>query len=429
MHDANHLTQNLADYTAALGRRGGKAPSLEPIQVLNDRRRALQAERDDLVHEQRQVSPEIAKLKKAGGDASELLTRVAEIKVGIKAKEDEARVVNEDLQKALLEIPNRPHPDCPEGGEDEGEICHTWGEAPTFEFEPRDHVAICDQTGLVSFGDQATRLAGSNFVVYMGQGARLQRGLINYFLDLHTTQHGYTEVGVPFVVNAKTMTGTGQLPKFEEDLYRLERDNLYLIPTAEVPVTNLWQDEIIPAEQLPVSYCAYTPCFRREAGAAGKMTRGLKRVHQFDKVELVRFCRPEDSDQEHQLLLTHAKTVLESLGLHYRVKELAAGDISFAAARCYDLEAWAPGSKEWLEVSSVSTFTDFQARRANIRFKDKKSAENKKPKAAFVHTLNGSGLALPRVVVALLETYQLADGRVRVPEALRAHMGGLEFLG
>tara|TARA_R110002072_G_scaffold1511_2_gene12406 strand:- start:1625 stop:2914 length:1290 start_codon:yes stop_codon:yes gene_type:complete len=429
MHDANHLTQNLDDYTAALARRGGKAPSLEPLTLLNDRRRALQAERDDLVHEQRQVSPEIAKLKKAGEDASALLARVAEIKEGIKAKEEEARGVNESLNAALLEIPNLPHAECPEGGEDEGEICHTWGEAPTFEFEPRDHVAICDQTGMVVFGEQATRLAGSNFVVYMGQGARLARGLINYFLDLHTSEHGYTEVSVPFVVNATTMTGTGQLPKFEEDLYRLERDDLYLIPTAEVPVTNLWQDEIIPAEELPLSYCAYTPCFRREAGSAGKMTRGLKRMHQFDKVEMVRFCRPEDSDREHQLLLGHAKTVLENLGLHYRVKELAAGDISFSAARCYDLEAWAPGSKEWLEVSSVSTFTDFQARRANIRYKAKKSADNKKPKAAFVHTLNGSGLALPRVIVAILETYQLADGRVRVPDALRGHMGGVEFLG
>lgn len=429
MHDANHLTQNLDDYAAALGRRGGKAPSLEPIKELNDRRRALQGERDDLVHEQRQVSPEIAKLKKAGEDATSLLARVAEIKEGIKAKEEEAREVKARLDAALLEIPNLPHAECPEGGEDEGTISDTWGEAPTFEFEPRDHVAICEQTGMVVFGDQATRLAGSNFVVYMGQGARLARGLINYFLDLHTSEHGYTEVSVPFVVNATTMTGTGQLPKFEEDLYRLERDGLYLIPTAEVPVTNLWQDEIIPADQLPLSYCAYTPCFRREAGAAGKMTRGLKRMHQFDKVELVRFCRPEDSDQEHQLLLGHAKTVLENLGLHYRVKELAAGDISFSAARCYDLEAWAPGSKEWLEVSSVSTFTDFQARRANIRFKEKKSAENKKPKAAFVHTLNGSGLALPRVIVAILETYQLADGRVRVPDALRGHMGGIEFLG
>lgn len=428
MLDANHLTDNLADYEARLARRGA-APDLAPIQALNERRKELQAERDAQVHEQRQIGPEIAKLKKSGGDASALTARSTALKEEIKEKEVEARQVKADLDAALLEIPNPPHPECPDGGEDDGEIRHTWGEAPSFEFEPRDHIAICEATGLVVFGEQATRLAGASFVVYMGQGARLARGLINFFLDLHTQEHGYTEVSVPFLVNGKTMTGTGQLPKFKEDLYCLEKDDLYLIPTAEVPVTNLWQDEVIPAEDLPLSYCAYTPCFRREAGAAGKMNRGLKRLHQFDKVELVRFCRAEESEAEHQRLLGHAQAVLEALGLHYRVKELAAGDISFSAARCYDLEAWAPGSKEWLEVSSVSTFTDFQARRANIRCKSKPGPEGQKAKTSFVHTLNGSGLALPRVIVTLLETYQQADGRVRVPEILRPYLGGAELLG
>jgi len=427
--DVNALTQDLAGNAAKLARRKGGEVDLAAINELNERRRALQKERDDLVHEQRELGPRIGAAKAKGEDASELFERSGQLKSQVKDLEVAAREVKEELDQKLLLVPNLPHPEAPEGGEDEGEIRDTWGEPKSFDFEPKDHVAICDETGLVDLGEGATRLAGKSFVVYRGQGARLTRALINFFLDLHTSEHGYTEVSVPFVVNRTTMTGTGQLPKFEDDLYRIDKDDLFLIPTAEVPVTNLHQDEILPGEELPISYCAYTPCFRREAGAAGKLTRGLKRLHQFDKVELVRFVRPEESDAEHQRLLGHARKPLELLGLHYRVKELAAGDIGFSAARCYDLEVHAPGSDEWLEVSSCSTFTDFQARRANIRFKDKKGPDGKKPKTAFVHTLNASGLALPRVFVALLETYQRADGKVDVPEVLRPYLGGLETLG
>ena len=325
-------------------------------------------------------------------------------------------------------IPNLPHPEAPLGGEADGVIRRTEGQPPSFDFEPKDHVALCDATGLVEFGPPATRLAKSSFVLFMGQGARLVRGLINFFLDLHTTEHGYTEVAPPFLVNQTTLTGTGQLPKFEEDMFTV-CDGLYLIPTAEVPLTNIHQGEILAGKDLPIRYCAYSPCFRREAGSAGKMTRGLKRLHQFDKVELVRFVHPDRSDAEHQLLLGHCEEPLKRLGLHYRIKELASGDLGFSAARCYDIETWAPGSKEWLEVSSVSVFTDYQARRAGIRFKDAPEPGQKKGKTRFVHTLNGSGLALPRVIVTLLETYQRPDGTIRVPDALRPYMGGLEVLG
>jgi seryl-tRNA synthetase len=429
MLDRNALTADLEGYAARLARRKGGDLDLQPVGELNERRKTLQKERDELVHEQRGLGPEIGKRKKAGEDCAELQERSGEIKKAIKAKEESSRQVEAELEALLLVIPNLPHAECPEGGEADGVITEVCGEKPSFDFEPQDHVAICDATGLVELGETATRLAGKSFVVYMGQGARLARALINFFLDLHTTEHDYTEVSVPFLVNRTTITGTGQLPKFEDDLYRIESDDLFLIPTAEVPVTNLFQDTIIAGDQLPMGYCAYTPCFRREAGAAGKLTRGLKRLHQFDKVELVRFVRPEESDAEHQRLLGHARTPLDRLGLHYRIKELAAGDIGFAAARCYDIEAYAPGSDEWLEVSSCSTFTDFQARRAKIRFKDKVGVDGGKPKKGHVHTLNASGLALPRVIVALLETNQRADGKIDVPAVLRPYLGGAETLG
>lgn len=429
MLDVNLLTEDLEGVAARLATRTKADLGLEAIRDLNTRRKRLQKERDDLVHEARELGPQVAQKKKAGEDASALLARTQAIKERQKELEAEARQVEADLEARLLLLPNLPHPDAPVGGEDDFRIVREWGAAPTFDFTPKDHVALVEALKLAELGERATRLARSSFVVWTGAGARLTRGLINFFLDLHTTEHGYVEVSPPFLVNARTATGTGQLPKFKDELFTVTADDLYLVPTAEVPVTNLHQEEIIPGEQLPLAYCAYTPCFRREAGAAGKMTKGLKRLHQFDKVELVRFCRPEASDQEHQTLLGHAEACLQRLGLRYRVKELATGDTGNGAARCYDLEAWAPGSREWLEVSSVSTFTDYQARRANIRFKDKPSAEHPKPKTAFVHTLNGSGLALPRVVVALLETYQRADGKVTVPEALRGHLGGLEALG
>lgn len=429
MLDVNLVTDDLDGVAKRLALRTKGDLGLDAIRALNTTRKRLQKERDDLVHESRELGPQVAAKKKAGEDATELLARTQAIKERQKELEAEQRKVEEALRDRLLLLPNLPHPDAPVGGEDDYALTREWGAEPAFDFAPRDHVAICELTKVAELGERATKLARSSFVVWTGQGARLCRALINFFLDLHTTAHGYTEVSPPFLVNEKTATGTGQLPKFKDELFTITADNLYLVPTAEVPLTNLHQEEIIPGEELPVAYCAYTPCFRREAGAAGKMTKGLKRLHQFDKVELVRFCRPEDSDREHQVLLGHAEACLRRLGLRYRIKDLATGDMGNGAARCFDLEAWAPGAKEWLEVSSVSTFTDYQARRANIRYKDKASAEHPRPKTSFVHTLNGSGLALPRVVVAILETYQRPDGKVTVPDALRPYMGGLEVIG
>ncbi|MEZ6188618.1 MAG: serine--tRNA ligase [Planctomycetota bacterium] len=426
MLDKNDLTEHVEDYQTRLATRDSSL-SLDEVVALNARRKELQKQRDDLVHEARGIGPQIAQAKQQGEDASALLERSTAIKEQQKELEQALKQAEDELDQKLLLIPNLPHPEAPLGGEDDGVIRRTEGTAPSFAFEPKDHVALCEATGMVELGQRATKLTKSSFVVFMDQGARLVRALINFFLDLHTTDHGYTEVCPPFLVNETTLTGTGQLPKFAEDMFTV-CDGLFLIPTAEVPLTNLHQDEILAAKDLPLSYCAYTPCFRREAGSAGKMTRGLKRLHQFDKVELVRFVRPEESDAEHQLLLSHCEEPLKRLGLHYRIKELATGDIGFSAARCFDIEAWAPGSKEWLEVSSVSVFTDYQARRAKIRFKDAPAPGQKKGKTQFVHTLNGSGLALPRVIVTLLETYQQEDGTIRVPEALVPYVG-LEVLG
>ena len=428
MLDMNELTQDLDRFAAQLARRRMGNLDLQGVREVNERRKRLQKEYDDLKHEQGTLGPQIAQKKKAGEDATELTARSTALKEKMKAADDGLKAAEEELRQRLLQIPNLPHPDAPDGGEADGVVRRTWGQAPSFAFPPKDHVALVEALRIVEVGERATRLSGASFIVLRGQGARLQRALIDFFLDLHARQHGYTEISPPFVVNERTLTGTGQLPKFREELYAIGQDGLFLIPTAEVPVTNLHQDEVLEGEELPFGYCAYSPCFRREAGAAGKMTRGMKRLHQFDKVELVRFCRPEESDAQHQLLLGHCEEPLRRLGLHYRVKELAAGDTGFSAARCYDLEAWSPGGKEWLEVSSVSTFTDYQARRANIRFKDNPGAEQKKPKTRFVHTLNGSGLALPRVMICLLETYQQADGTVKLPEVLHPYMGGVEVL-
>jgi seryl-tRNA synthetase len=429
MLDVNDVTDRFDETAARLALRNVGKPELEAIREQNLARKRMQKERDDLVFEARELGPSIAKAKKAGEEPTELLARSTAIKERQKVLEAELRDAEAGLRDKLLMVPNLPHAKAPVGGEEDFRIVREWGETPAFDFAALDHLALCTKGGFAEVGERATKLAGTSFVVWMGQGAKLCRALINYFLDVHTTEHGYTEVSPPLLVNEKTITGTGQLPKFKEELYTVGADGLYLVPTAEVPVTNLHQDEVLDAERLPVSYCAYTPCFRREAGAAGRLNRGLRRLHQFDKVELVRFCRPEESDAEHEKLLRHATTLLERLGLRYRVKELATGDTGFAAARCYDLETYTPVGKEWLEVSSVSTFTDYQARRANIRFKDKPTADKKKPGTGFVHTLNGSGLALPRIVITLLETYQRKDGKVTIPAVLRPYFAGAETIG
>ncbi|HEV3051795.1 MAG TPA: serine--tRNA ligase, partial [Longimicrobium sp.] len=329
------------------------------------------------------------------------------------------REVEGESDDILLRIPNLPDPSLPLGGEEANAVVRTWGEPRSFAFTPRPHWEIAAELGILDLAAGA-KVAGSGFPVYKGMGARLQRALINFFLDLHTREHGYTEVEPPFVVTRESMQGTGQYPKFVEDgdAYFLPEDGLYLIPTSEVPVTNLHRDELLDAGQLPITYTAYSPCFRREAGSAGKDTRGLLRVHQFDKVEMVRFERPEDSDAALETLTGHAERVLQLLGLPYRALLLASGDVGFSARKTVDLEVWAPGVDKWLEVSSASNFGDFQARRANIRYRPEAGA-----KPEFVHTLNASGVALPRTVVALLENGQQEDGSVVIPEPLRPYLG------
>ncbi len=392
---------------------------IDAIAALDTRHRELRTERDKLRNEQTTKSKQIPQAKKNGEDIAPIIEEMNHLKTRVQELEDEAKELNATIQNELLYIPNLPSDTTPIGHAEEDNVeIKKWGEQRSFEFQPKPHWDVCTDLGIVDF-ERATKISGSGFGLYMGDGARLERALINYMLDLHAQDHGYLEVFPPFVVNRDTMTGTGQLPKMEDDMYRLEADDLFLIPTAEVPVTNIHRDEILNAEDLPVLYQAYTPCFRREAGAAGRDTRGLIRVHQFDKVEMVKFVTPETSYDELETLLENAEDVLQSLGLNYRVLELCSGDISFAAAKCYDIELWAPGLELWLEVSSCSNFEDFQARRMNIRYR---SADRKGTQ--YIHTLNGSGVALARLFIAIVENYQQEDGSIALPEALQPYMGG-----
>ncbi len=384
-------------------------------------RRDLLTQVEALKSERNATSKQIGLLRKQGEDTSQIQAQVRDMGKTIAQLDEALRAVDSDLQAAMLMLPNLPGATTPIGSDESANVPgRTWGTPQTFDFEPKSHVEIGETLGLFDF-PRAARLSGAGFPMLMGKGAKLQRALIQFMLDMHTEKHGYTEVLPPFVVNDDAMTGTGQLPKMFDDMYRVPIDGLWLIPTAEVPVTNIYREEILD-QPLPVCMTAYTPCFRREAGAAGKMTRGLLRVHQFDKVEMVKLVEPETSYDELEKLVGNAEAVLQALGLHYRLLELCSGDISFAAAKCYDIELWAPGQNDWLEVSSCSNFEDFQARRANIRYRDADG------KAQFVHTLNGSGVALPRLVVAILENYQQADGTVAVPEVLQPYMGGLTVI-
>ncbi|MBN1517789.1 serine--tRNA ligase [Candidatus Sumerlaeota bacterium] len=368
-----------------------------------------------------ETSKQIGAKIKAGEDAEPVKEQMRILGDEIKAGDDRLREIDAELDGLLLNIPNLPHESVPVGGEADFRVERDWGEKPQLSFEPKQHDELAKTLGLLEL-ERASKITGSNWPCFRGKGARLVRALLNMMLDMHVDQHGMTEIYPPFVVNRQTMTGTGQLPKFEEDLYRCDapgenRENdLFLIPTAEVPVTNLHSGEILSADELPINYCAFTPCFRREAGSYGKETRGLTRVHQFDKVEMVKFVDPKTSYDELERLLACAEDVLQALGLHYRVITLASGDLGFSAAKCYDIEVWAPGAGRYLECSSCSNFEDFQARRANIRFR-----REAKAKPEFVHTLNASGLALPRTIIALMETYQQAGGTIRVPEALRQY--------
>jgi seryl-tRNA synthetase len=374
-------------------------------------------------HEKRLASDEVGKLKREKKSADALLKKLG----SVSQKEDElsAKVsgLEAEIRKQLLLIPNVPDASVPAGPDSKSnKIVRSWGEPRRFPFGPRNHLELAQSLGLIDF-ERATKIAGSHFVLFTGMGARLERALINFMLELHTKEHGYTEMWPPLLVNRATMTGTGQLPKFEEDMYRLKDDDLFLVPTAEVPVTNILAGEILEEKTLPRNYTAYTACFRREAGSYGKETKGLVRVHQFDKVELVKFVTPETSFDELEKLLQNAERVLQLLELSYRVVALSTGDLGFASCKTYDLEAQAPGADSWLEVSSCSNFSDFQARRANIRYRESQSK-----RVRFVHTLNGSGVALARTVIALLEQHQNADGSVAIPKALRPFLDGLTTL-
>lgn len=419
MLDVRRFRHEPQEVKRALARRGDpQLPAfVDEVQTLDEARRAALNEVNDLKAQRNEASKKIGELKRTGGDADDLIAamrtlgdRISELDEAVKA--NEARV-----EEILLSVPNIPLDEVPEGGEDANVVVSTWGEPATFDFAPKAHWDLGESLGILDLARGAT-LSGSGFPVLRGAGARLQRGLINYFLDVHTTENGYQELRVPYLVTRETLQGTGQLPKFADESYQSERDDLWLIPTAEVPVTNLHRGEILTAADMPVRYTAYSPCFRREAGAAGKDTRGLLRVHQFDKVELVRYEAPERSREALEELTREAETLLERLGLHYRRLLLATGDLGFSSAMTYDLEVWSPGVGKWLEVSSCSVFTDYQARRGNIRFR---RAQAEKPE--FVHTLNGSALALPRVMAALLETYQQADGSVELPDVLRPYAG------
>ena len=419
MIDVKQLRQEPAGVREALLRRGDPAlhDALAEALELDRRWRQVVTESEALRAERNTQTEAVARKKRAKEPADDLLAALKTSAERAKQLDADARRLEEELHQAVLRIPNLPHPEIPTGGVEANRVVRTWGAPPEFGFAPRPHWELGEALGILDIG-RGSKISGSGFPVFMGAGARLVRALANFMLDLHTREHGYTEVAPPFLVNRATLTGTGQLPKFEEDLYHAAHDDLFLIPTAEVPVTNLHRDEILEGASLPRCYVAFTPCFRREAGAAGKDTRGLLRVHQFDKVELVRLTRPEASEEEHQLLTGHAEAVLQRLGLPYRVLELASGDTGFSAARTYDLEVWSAGVGAWLECSSASTFTDFQARRANLRFRPAPGA-----KPEFVHTLNASGVAFARTIAALLENNQSADGSVGIPEALRPYLG------
>lgn len=401
----------------------GEDYPIEEILVLDEKRRALIQRVESLRHIRREKSEFIGKLKKEGKE-EEAKLYADEVKVlgeELKKLEEELRGVEETLHQKLLLIPNLPHESVPIGKDaSENVVVKIWGEPPQFSFQPRPHWEIGEILGILDF-ERAAKITGSRFVVYLNEGALLERALINFMLDLHVKKHGYKEVLPPFIVNETSLIGTAQLPKFKEDLFKLDGWNYYLVPTAEVPVTNLHKDEILLEEVLPLYYTAYTPCFRSEAGSHGRDTRGIVRQHQFNKVELVKFVIPETSYDELESLLLDAEEVLQLLGLHYKVVVLCTGDLGFASAKTYDIEVWAPGQGSYIEISSCSNFEDYQARRANIRYRPKGGG-----KPRYVHTLNGSGLAIGRTVMALLENYQQEDGSVVIPEVLRPYMGGLE---
>ena len=423
MLNIKRIRDNDEEVKARVEKRGKGGFGIERVRELDIRRREILAEVEALKNKQNVTSREVPKLKKAGEDTTALFAEMKQLSARIKELDGEVAGVEEELSDVLLGIPNTPYKDVQIGADDSDNVeLRKWGEPRDFGFDAKAHWDIGEDLDILDF-KRAGKISGARFTVYKGLGAKLERAVINFMLDLHTEEQGYTEILPPFMANRDAMTGTGQLPKFEDDMFYLPAKDFFLIPTAEVPVTNLRSKEIIPGEELPVYYTAYTPCFRKEAGSAGKDTRGLIRQHQFNKVEMVKFTTPESSYEELEKLTNDAEEVLKRLGIPYRVVRLSSGDLGFSSAMTYDIEVWMPSYGRYVEISSCSNFEDFQARRANIRFR-----RNKDTKPEFVHTLNGSGLAVGRTVAAILENYQQEDGSVVIPEVLRPYMGGREVI-
>ena len=418
MLDIRFVRENSEEVKEKLRTKGMPGDLIDQLLEIDARRRDLQSKSDEMKKKRNERSREIGALIKRGEDPTSQKEEIRKLSDNIKENDSMLKSLETDQHQLLLSIPNLPHEGAPVGQSEEDNVfVSEWGEKPSFDFDPKPHWDLGEELDLLDF-PRATKLSGAHFSLLKADLARLERALMAWMIDLHVKEHAFVEVAPPYLVTRQTMTGTGQLPKLEEDMYRCEVDDLFLIPTAEVPVTNIHKDEILNAIELPVYYVACTPCFRREAGSYGKETRGLTRMHQFNKVELVKLVLPETSYDELESLRRNAEEVLRRLGLHYRVLELCTADLSFAAARCYDLEVWAPGMKRYLEVSSCSNFEDFQARRIGIKFRRK---EGEKPE--LVHTLNGSGLALPRTIIALLETYQNPDGSITIPDPIRPYFG------
>ena len=418
MLDVKRVRENFDSVKAAVERRGKGDFGIDNVLKLDTRRRELLAEVEQLKNKQNTAAREVPKLKRAGEDTSALFAEMKELSSKIKTLDAEVSKVEDELHNALLNVPNTPNPEVPEGVDDTENLeMRKFGEPTEFSFEPKAHWDIGTNLDILDF-ERASKISGARFTVYKGIGAKLERAVINFMLDLHTEEQGYTEILPPFMANRDAMTGTGQLPKFEDDMFYVPAKDLFLIPTAEVPVTNLHSNEIIEPEDMPVYYTAYTPCFRKEAGSAGRDTRGLIRQHQFNKVEMVKFVNPDNSYEELDKLTHDAEEILQRLGIPYRVVRLCTGDLGFSSAMTYDIEVWMPSYSRYVEISSCSNFEDYQARRANIRFR-----REKKAKPEFVHTLNGSGLAVGRTVAAILENFQQEDGSVVVPKVLRPYMG------
>lgn len=420
MLDIKRIRSNPEYVKEALRKRQGDY-NIDKVLEIDKNRRNVITEMEQMKAKQNQVSKEIPKLKKEGKDVSDVLEEMRKLSDSIKELDNQVKELDNQLRDELLGIPNIPHESVAEGKSDEDNVeVRKWGEPTSFDFEPKAHWDLGVELNILDF-ERASKLTGARFSLFKGKGALLERALINFMIDLHVSQHGYTEMLPPFMVNRASMIGTGQLPKFENDMFHLPSKDFFLIPTAEVPLTNYYRDEILDEDMLPIYLTAYTPCFRQEAGSAGRDTRGLIRNHQFDKVEMVKFAKPETSYEELESLTNNAEDILKKLGLPYRVVMLCTGDLGFSAAKTYDVEVWMPSYGRYVEISSCSNFEDYQARRANIRFRRK---DNKK--VEYVHTLNGSGLAVGRTFAALIENYQQEDGSVVIPEALRPYMGGLE---